>query len=486
MASYRKSGVRLLDENELLEMERFKEDALAPAVAPTEYPQPDQESIETAPEELKSNKPEAPYSPKEDADLAEHKTRLAAARKQQDERQLLAALGRAGAGLVEGVTGAKADTQFYDSLSKQAAQPVTQANEDYELAKLAKTAREKQEKEDPNSPFNRAAQETLRNTIPTLARSLGDENLKRMTKKQIDEQLGVNQKERELSSKDKTAEALQNYRRAQDENADLSREQSQAQFDERMPVEKYKAESGRIAAQKVPYGALISAGNADRREAHHQGDALIKYHKDTEKFRPLYAAMEEIEKRAPGLTAGDVPPNIEFGTVEQIRRSLPGGWGARFSAKNDTVVNSLYSKLRTDIQFGTAGASLTPQEKANYDRIFSDNLGSPADVKAAIIAALRGKLKRELEAAEAAYLPSIGQDTWSTYIGSGKGIGPGSALFGSGKPSNAAAPKLKANSALGAPVRVRILKGKNAGKIGTLPEAAAKSAIADGSAESAE
>lgn len=495
MASYRKSGVRLLDENDLLEMERVKEDQLAPAVTLPAPPPGPEEEIERAPSELKSTTPEPEYRPERNEELEAYKTQLATAREQAAQRRMLAGIGRAGAGLIEATTGVKGDDDFYKSLETAADEPTRQAKEDFEIAKYAKGLREKEAQKNPNSPYNRAAQEQLKKVAPTLAKTLGEVNLARMTKDDLDKALGTDQKEREIASKEKSAEALVDWRKAQDENSDARLQQQQDEFEFWKPLRKYQAETGRIAATKVPFGTLLSSTTAGQRQFNHETGTLVDYHKDVEKLRPLYALFEEIERLAPGLTIGNVPEGLDFGSIEHARRRLPGGWGARFSDKNSTLVNSLYEKLRTDIQHGTAGASLTPQEKAPYDRIFQDTLGAPADVKAAAIAVMRNMLQRKLKASRAAYKPGIPDDMWNQYIVDG-GMSSDSSLFGppprpsaapAAPPSSGGPPKPKnpLEGKLGPPVRVRILDkaSPNYGKIGSLPKAAADAAIAAGKAE---
>lgn len=428
--SYRVSvrGTRFVDPNEVLRDDRHREAELTPppepVVDPAKVP-PAPVDAELAPAESLVP-PASPPAPTERPQPKDYSQDLAAAQEQARKGRLLAGLGQAAQSAITATSGVKSD--YFDDATRDADRPIHELEQRMQIESATDKVRKANEDADPSSAANRAAQDVFIQAYPVLGRKLGA-NLGQMTRKDLEEYFKVGDKTATQDLHQKQLAALTDYRQSQDVNADAERARKGSEFQAKLPIEQKKADAAERNSYKVPFGFSAAAGeNRAAVQGRHVDNSLISYNKDTNKLQPLAAEMDEIERLAPGLLAGKVPDNVHFGPAEAIARQLPMGLGAQFTPKDDLVLGSMLQKLQTDIQHGTAGANLTDNEKVNYAQIFQSALGSPPEVKAAVLASFRRKLFNEFRTKEAAYSRAVPEEAWQDFYNRG-GYGPRSPLF---------------------------------------------------------
>lgn len=407
---------------ELLAHDIYADQRLAPAVAVPQAP------IQAAPMPEAPRAPEAfDYTPPPAQEIPDRRTQYAAdlkaAQAQSRDREFIANLGQAGQTLVEGVSGVKGGPMFQNML-KDANRPVEEVTERFNLDKALAGMRAADEAANPASQTNRAAQSAFAKAYPDLARAMGAEALSRQPRAALESFAKIGDKS--SGNTIKLFEALVKGGRAETQNsADVAKtnnEIAQTPFKQQQAI--FDSATKRIGAAKV------SEGNSSAQDAIAQRNAnrhIIDYTKRTEKLGETIAALEQVERLAPGMTRGVVDEGGEpkdFTGVDwtKVKNAvLRRGVGQQFSEPQQVALRSSVMSLKGQLRYLQAGANLTEYEVKYWDDMFADAIASPPEAQAAVIDMFRQTIYSKLGQMESSYSYVVNNEQpgkWDEFAGS--------------------------------------------------------------------
>lgn len=325
---------------------------------------------------------------------------LAAAQAQGRETSLAAAIGRAGAHLNEGLTGAKYDRTAYDGYAANAERPVG------ELLQRRKAVGERQ----------------------------GRERLAQQDRMRAEEHARQYARQRQQDARQADNDA---YGRQRDAKGDARQAARDAEDARRFNLSQQDAAAARAATRGAAGGRQAEKDEAARLKAQSAADADAvkrgeKLGQATSKapYGDLQSALGALEGLSPGIIYGDAPEENPIPFGDRMLNRVPMGAGERFMGDKSLKYKSELQNLRDLISRLRSGAALNQSEEAHYLSLLGDDILSDPRRAAAGINAVRRGIGQKLRDAQAAYAGPVldnyereGGTTYRNPVFSGQGRG---------------------------------------------------------------
>lgn len=323
---------------------------------------------------------------------------LAAAQAQGREASLAAAIGRAGAHLNEGLTGAKYDRTAYDGYAANADRPVG------DLLQRRKAVGERQGR------ARTAQQDRMR----------AEEHARQYARQQ--------QQDARQASNDA-------YGRERDAKGDARQAARDAEDARRFALTRQDAAAARAATRGAANGRQAEKDEAARLKAQAAADADAvkrgeKLGQATSKapYGDLQSALSALDGLSPGIIYGDAPEENPIPFKDRALNHVPMGAGERFMGDKSLKYKSELQNLRDLISRLRSGAALNQSEEAHYLSLLGDDILSDPRRAAAGINAVRRGIGQKLRDAQAAYAGPVldnyereGGTTYRNPVFSGQG-----------------------------------------------------------------
>jgi hypothetical protein len=435
------SGVKILNDEDLLNYDRQKEAELAPPVDPALAAPFYLQAPAGAPAEPEM---EAPMSlapppaqpaiapPSQSAPRKDYSAELAAAQEQGRNTKLIAAVGRAGESLIQGGTGVKPSGAFED-MAQGAGQPVKDLEQRMALDEAERKIAGLDDAKNPASRGNRMAQAAARRIAPAYAASLP---LDTMTAPEIEAAFSGNLKHRTEDRNQASMEGDIRAKQATDANADALRTQNAGEFDRELPIKQQQADAAMLNARKMPFAYSAAAAEARGGVASRRAGAdLLDYQKQNKATRDVVSKLMEVERLAPGFTKGVLPPGMspDVDWTKVKAAVLPKGIGSQFTEPQAAAFRSAVMMFKAQIRHLLAGSALTDYEANYYENAFQDAVGSAPEVQAAVIDMFRRSIHNNLASSAVGYEQAIEAQVpgmWKKYEADPRSITPRHAIWG--------------------------------------------------------
>lgn len=373
----------------------FPEDAAPPQPGEASFrgplPQPPpREEQEAEIERFKQSLVEKHFGKQRPVDFDD---RMAKARAREDRETFAARLGLAADGITGAVTG-KNETAFNAGMLKDAGkfparvqQDIDNARQEDEFAVRLATSRNGKAALDPASV--EAEWNALSAQYPEVAGNIGRENFLAMS----------------AESRGKWLSQSGTQTRS-----DNSIEEGRRKFDE---TQKMKAQLRTDAIAKFRTGLQAVQSRFGSTQAKDLGTRAAKY-------AEIQSTFEGIDRLAPGLIFGKVPPGYAYDGVEKLKADVLGGkFGApgRFTETETATIRNHISQMKDLVARLRTGAAITEDEQRQYNDLFGQVAFAPPPVQAAALDMFRNSIGAKFKADVAGYMtdPNLRQvfDTYS-------------------------------------------------------------------------
>lgn len=259
---------------------------------------------------------------------------------------------------------------------RQVADVRTAAQLESEQLKRAK----EREFSDPSSSTNRRFREVLKTRYPEVAEALGPA-FDSLTQKQVEEvfnlQIGM---DKAATQALRAQAAVRNY-----DTRSKQFDRSQAEKERHNRFMEALA-SARLA--KADRDNLYREGIQERFDA----NKMYEFTKAIAKSAPEIDALQQIERLAPGLTTGSVPANFRLNLADRVKQELLGNFSRRFSDLETEQLRRAIEYIRQAERNGMFGATLTPSERAEFEKVMDSSISAGPVAMAAALSLYRSRI----------------------------------------------------------------------------------------------
>jgi hypothetical protein len=331
---------------------------------------------------------EEPIPVPEPRALPDNTEALAALRAREDALTQGANLMRMGEGVNAAFMGREANpnaaTQpFNDRIKTER----TRFNEDRNLEQVELDKANAADLADPDSPLNKQYRMVIRPILGERFVATMGPAFQRLTKAQIEELMPAVKDRIKLDDTEKAAER----QREQDARKfALEEEKTRADIEQgKMDAISRWTDVNRVSTMEAESDDGAQGEISDRMGKRE----IIKFANDLAKDAPLMENFQRIERLAPGITFGKVPPGLDAQEWERIKsETLRKLGGKRVSDEYIVNLRSTVSDIKQGIRKERYGATLTDSEKADFDRVFDDALRSGWEAQAIALDLFRRQL----------------------------------------------------------------------------------------------